>query len=316
MKLAGVEQMNKNKRSKFIVLLLMILFFGIVLFPVANATSEEPVTGKEENEQKSVDGSQWNEWKHAHIVEVEVTTVYDYKKDGTLKITETYSGEKLKGKFKIDKLTRSQTFSVSDRKEIALSAESESLRLKPGDRKEFVTKKSTVLTTSDDPYEWWTSTSLTSLTYPQWTYSKLTSLYKTYYEVADPINLLWEQNTLKTVKSLILNKKWVDNPVEYTHYIPYPDGSWVAGDGMADNKYRILGGYHLRLWELPDGNVVSNAHHDDNVFVVPGHQVDGYENAEAKVAGFFGTANGACWLDNVYYSDYYNARNDGSATLF
>lgn len=84
---------------------------------------------------------------------------------------------------------------------------------------------------------------------------------------------------------------------------------------MADNKYRILGGYHLRLWELPSGTVISNAHHDDNIFIIPGHQVDGYENAETKVAGFFGTTDGVCWLDNVFYSNYYNAFNDGSATL-
>lgn len=308
--------MNKNKRSKFIVVLLVTLFFGLLLVSVASATSEELTTEKEENEPKSVDDSQWSEWKQTHTVEVEVTTVYDYKKDGTLKITETYSGEKLNSKFKEDKLTRSQTFSISDGKEIALSAESESLKLKQGDTKKLVTQKSVVLTTGSDPLEWWTSPSSTYLTYPKWTFSKLTSSHNTYYEVADPINLVWKKKSLKTVKSSILNKKWIDNPVEYTHYIPYPDGRWVAGDGMADNRYRTLGGYHLRLWELPGGNVVSNAHHDDNVFIIPGHQVDGYENAETKVAGFFGTAKGTCWLANVYYSNYYNAYNDGSATLF
>lgn len=307
--------MNKSKRSKFIVLLLIILFFGIVLAPAASAAPEQAATEKEENEPKSVDNPQWSEWKQSHTIEVEMTTVYDYRKDGTLKITETYSGEKLKDKFKEDKLTRSQTFPVSDRKEITIDTESGSLTLKPGGKKEFVTLKSTVLTTSDDPYKWWTSTSSISLAYPKWTFSKFTSFYKTYYEVADPINLVWEQNSLKTVKSSILNKKWIDNPVEYTHYIPYPDESWVAGDGMADNKYRVFGGYHLRLWALPGGSIVSNAHHDDNVLIIPGHQVDGYENAEARVTGFFETTNGVCWLNNVYYSDYYNAFNDGSATL-
>lgn len=84
---------------------------------------------------------------------------------------------------------------------------------------------------------------------------------------------------------------------------------------MADSKYRLFGGYHLRLWELPGGNVVSNAHHDDNVLIIPGHQVDGYENSETKIAGFFGTAYGVSWLDNMCYSNYYKAYNDGSATL-
>jgi hypothetical protein len=319
--------MSKSKRSKYTILILMILFFGIVIVPVASTTPEKTDTEKEGNEPKSVDNSQWNEWKQAHTVEVEVTTIYDYKKDGTLKITETYSGEKLKGKFKVDKLTRSQTFSVSDGEEVAVSAESGSSKLKPGDKKEFVTQESIVLTTSDDPYRWWDGTpstasstvsstvSSTSLAYPKWTFSKVASLFKTYYKMEDPINLVWKQNSLKAVKSIILNQKWVDNPVEYTHYLPYPDGSWVAGDGVADSKYRLSGGYHSRLWELPGGDVVSNAHHDDNVLIIPGHQVDGYENSEAKVAGFFGTADGGYWLDNVYYSNYYKAYNDGSATL-
>ena len=112
---------------------------------------------------KSVDDSQWSKWKQAHTVEVKVTTVYDYKKDGTLKITETYSGEKLKGKFKVDKLTRSQTFSVPDEEKVAVSAESGNLKLKPGDKKEIVTQESIVLTTADDPYKWWISISSTAL---------------------------------------------------------------------------------------------------------------------------------------------------------
>lgn len=316
MKLPGVEQMNKNKRLKLIVMLLVTLFFGIVLGPVANATSEEPVTEKEESEQKSVDDLQWSEWQQSHTMEVEVTTVYDYKTDGTLKITETYSGIGLKSKFKENELTRSQTFPVSDGKEIAFSTKSDSLKLKPGDKKEFVTQKSVVITTSNDPFEWWNSSSLASISYPQWTFSKITSGQNTYYVVADPINLIWKQKSLKTVKNTILKKKWIDNPVEYTHYISYPNGNWVAGDGMADNKYRLLGGYHLRLWKLPNGNVVSNAHHDDSVLIIPGHQVDGYENAETKVAKFFGTGSKSYWLDNVYYSKYYKAYNDGSAKLF
>lgn len=212
--------MNKRRRSKFIVLLIITLFFGIVLVPATSATPEKIATEKEGNEPKSVEASKWNEWKQAHTVEVEMTTVYDYKKDGTLKITETYSGEKLKGKFKVDKLTRSQAFSVSNREEVAVSAESGSLKLKPGDKKEFMTQESIVITTENDPYMWWTTFSTasptfssTSPTYPQWTFSKVTSLSKTYYKMEDPVNLIWEQKSLKVIKSVILNQKWVDNPV-------------------------------------------------------------------------------------------------------
>jgi hypothetical protein len=328
MKRTGGEQMNKDRKSKFILLLLMILFFMITLATSANATPEKSAAENKGNELNSVEDSQWSKWKEAHTVEVDVTTVYDYEKDGTLKVTETYSGEKLKRKYNEDKLTKSHTLSIPDGAEIAVSAESGSSKLKPGETKVFVTQESIVLTAANTPYAWWDRTSLTtssaassavsstSFDYPQWTFSKVTSLFKTYYKMEDPINLVWKENNLKTVKSVILNHKWVDNPVEYTHYLPYPDGKWVAGDGIADSKYRLSGGYHLRLWELPGGSVVSNAHHDDNVLIIPGHQVDGYENAEAKVAGFFGTPCGSCWLDNVYTSSYYNAYNDGNAALY
>ncbi|MDQ1275746.1 MAG: hypothetical protein QG610_1321, partial [Euryarchaeota archaeon] len=304
--------MNKNRRSKFIVILLLILFFGIMLAPVVIATSEKASAGKEGNEPKSVDDSQWRKWKEAHTVKVEVTTVYNYEKDGKLKITEIYSGEELKSKFKDDKLTRSQTLLIPDGEGVTINAESDSLKLNPGEEEKIVTQESVVITNEDDPFPYCTSTSSvtsstvssTSFAYPQWTFSKVTSLFKTYYKMEDPINLVWEEKDLKTVKSVILNKKWVDNPVEYTHYLPYPGGKWVAGDGMADSKYRLSGGYHLRLWQLPGGDVVSNAHHDDNVLTIPGHQVDGYENAEAKVTGFFGPPSGSCWLDNEYYNSY------------
>lgn len=295
--------------------------------PDAIATSEKSATEKEGNKPVSIDDSYWSKWKDAHTMEVEVITVYDYKKDGELKITETYSGDKLKSKFKEDKLTRSQILSIPGGKEITINTESEILKLKPGKKNEFVTKESIVLTAEDDPYSWWagsssvtsstasSTTSSTSSSCPQWTFSKVTSFSKTYYKTEDPINLIWQGNDLKTVKSVILSKKWVDNPVEYTHYIPYPDGKWVAGDGIADSKYRISGGYHLRLWQLPDGDIVSGVHHDDSVLIIPGHQVDGYENAEAKVAGFFGTSFESYWLDNEYCNSYYNAYNDGNATV-
>lgn len=327
MKVIGVDRMNMNKRSKLIVLVLMILFFGILLVPAATASSEKSASEKEGDGSESVDDSQWSEWKQAHTVEVEVTTVYDYKKDGKLKITETYSGEKLKGKFKVDKLTRSKTFSIEGGAEIAVSGESGSQILKPGDKTEIVTQESKVLTTEGDPYKWWTAASSTAspavsstassteVNYPQWTYSKFNYLFGTIYEVEDPINIIWKDKSLTNVKTVISAKGWVDNPVEYTHYLPYPNEKWVAGDGMADSKYRLFGGYHTRLWTLPTGGVVSSAHHDDSYLIIPGHQVDDYEYSESKVAGFFGTA-GAYWLNNVCKSDYYDAPNDGYAKYF
>jgi len=220
---------------------------------------------------------------------------------------------KLKEKFKVDKLTKTKSFSVPSGKQVTVNAQTGPFRMQQGDRKEVLSEKSVVLTTADDPYPWSKASvsASASASYPQWTWSKI--LW--FYELEDPINLIWGQSELKTVKSVILKQRWVDNPSEYTHYISYPDGSWVRGDGMADSKYRVLGGYHARLWALPNGAVVANAHHDDNIFIIPGHQVDGYENAEDKVAGFFGNGDEYCWLDNVFYNGYYNAYNDGKAAL-
>lgn len=310
--------MNKNKRSGSIVILLLILFFGIIFSASANASSEKSATKEMENELKSSENLQWKNWKEAHTMKVEVTRVYNYEKNGKLKIKEIYSGEEIKSKFKDDKLTGSQTFLIPDGEEITISAESGSLKIHPGEEKEITSQESAVFTAENDPYQYRSSTSSTaseSFTYPQWTFSKVTSLSKTYYKMEDPINLVWQGKGLKTVKNVILNKNWVDNPVEYTHYLQYPDGKWIAGDGMADSKYRISGGYHLRLWQLPTGAVVAGAHHDDSVLIIPGHQVDGYENAEAKVAGFFGTSFGSCWLGNEYLNSFFNVYNDGNAAI-
>ncbi|HII01737.1 TPA: hypothetical protein HA351_08850 [Methanosarcinaceae archaeon] len=290
----------------------MMLFLGMVLVPAAGAAPDKN-PGNEASGEKHADASSWEEWKQAHTVEVEVATVYKYKKDGQFEITETYSGEKLKQKFKVDKLTKTKSFTVPSGKQVAVNTQAGPFVMQPGDRKEVLSEKSAVLTAADDPYEWWQASASVSgsVSYPQWTWSKV--LW--FYELEDPINLVWEQSNLKTVKSVILRQRWVDNPSEYTHYLSYPDGSWVKGDGMADSKYRVLGGYHARLWELPNGAVVANAHQDDDIFIIPGHQVKGYENAEYEVSGFFGTVHGSYWLDNECYNGYYNAYNNGWATL-
>ncbi len=294
----------------------MMLFLGMLLVPAAGAAPEKD-PGNGDSEKKPVDSSSWEEWKQAHTVEVEVATDYRYKKDGKFEITETYSGEKLKKKFKVDKLTKTKYFSVPSGKQVTVNTQTGPFAMQPGDRKEILSEKSVVLTTADDPYSWSkasgsvSASGSASISYPQWTWSKV--LW--FYELEDPINLIWEQSNLKTVKRVILGQSWVDNPSEYTHYISYPDGSWVRGDGMADSKYRVLGGYHVRLWELPNGEVVANAHHDDNIFIIPGHQVDRYEKAEYEVTGFFGTVQESCWLDNECYNGYYNAYNNGWATL-
>lgn len=95
----------------------------------------------------------------------------------------------------------------------------------------------------------------------------------------------------------------------------------VDDDGVADDVERYFGGYHARLWEMSNGDVVANAHHDDSAFNIPlGHQADEYEPAEDLVAGFFDydltnwwVLYDQCELDNEHTNPY-GAYNDGDAT--
>ena len=76
-------------------------------------------------------------------------------------------------------------------------------------------QKSVVLTDKKDPYNW-----EASYDYPQWTWSRVFSWRGVYYEMEDPINIVWDDTNIGAVKSVMIDvNNWVDNPFEYTHYI-------------------------------------------------------------------------------------------------
>jgi hypothetical protein len=85
----------------------------------------------------------------------------------------------------------------------------------------------------------------------------------------------------------------------------------VLADGVADDEFRTYGGYHARLWQTSYGDVVANAHHDDNF----PHEADQYEQAEDLIAGFYGTGwtvnKDDYWLNNKVTTP----ENDGKATV-
>ena len=263
--------------------LLAALLMAAAIVPAVTATPERSM----------------EEWMKDHTVNVESTTIYMYDQ-GYLEITEIYTGEDLEKKFGVDNLTRSRKIPV----------EAMTVGMKEGEERVFVTEKSVVITAANDPYQWWDS-----YDYPQWTYSESGG----YYIQEDPINLAWENTDINTAKSEILEENWTDEPWEYTYYVYDSEYGWMADDGVADDKYRLFGGYHARLWQMSDGDVVANAHHDDSTINWPPlHQADEYEPAEDLVAGFYDGGGwtvyaGNYWLDNEYTNEH-GAYNDGWAT--
>ena len=190
--------------------------------------------------------------------------------------------------------------------------------MQKGEEKIFVTEKLKLITPWNDPLPWWDD-----YDYPQWTWSPyldpLIPIPTVWAISADPINLAWENTDKNTVKSEMLDEGWVDDPWEWTRYVHDPENGWMADDGVADDKYRLFGGYHARLWQMSDGDVVANAHHDDSAINWPPlHQADEYEPAEDLVSGFYGRGGwivyaGNYWLDNEYTNEH-GAYNDGWTT--
>jgi hypothetical protein len=279
-----MEETNMKERMKpkgigiAATVLLAALLMAAVSAPAMGATPERSM----------------EEWMKDHTVNVESTTIYRYDQ-GYLEIQEIYTGEDIEKRFGVDNITKSCKIPV----------EAGTVGMKEGEESVFVTEKSVVITAANDPYQW-----RDSYDYPQWTWSKI--LW--WYERDDPINLAWENTDKNTVKSEMLDEGWVDDPWEWTRYVNDPENGWMADDGVADDKYRLFGGYHARLWQMSDGDVVANAHHDS---AVP-HHADQYEPAEDLVAGFYDGGEwtvyaGTYWLDNEYTNGH-DAYNDGWAT--
>lgn len=252
--------MTKNK-MRIGALLMVMLIMSMALVPAVSAQTEISM----------------EQWMQDHTVNVKSTTIYKYGQ-GTLEIKEIYTGKDLENKFGIKNRTKIRK----------IPAEARTVGMKEGDEKVLVTEKTVVLTSENDPYPW-----MVTYDYPQWTWS----LQNSVYEQEDPINLAWGTISIDRAKSEMLGAGWIDDPSEYTYYVYDPTNGWMADDGVADDKYRILGGYHARLWQMSDGDVVANAHHDSSI----PHKADQYEQAEQLVAGFYST-----W---TVYENIYNLNN-------
>ncbi|HDN68417.1 MAG TPA: hypothetical protein ENG23_02400, partial [Methanomicrobia archaeon] len=231
-------------------------------------------------------GSTLAEWSQNHTVKVNSTTTYKYEQ-GVLRLNETYTGAELRERFGVERFTKELEIPVEGR-------EAETLGLEEGEEKEFVAEKEVVLTREEEPPHWWDE-----YDYPQWVWLKSGEIY----EQNLPINIAWKGTTKNRAKSEILEEEgWVDDPVEYTEYVYDREKGWIRDDGVADSKYGVFGRNHTLLWQLSDGNVVANAHHDDPF----PHKADELEEAEERVAGFFGEPEDTEWL---VHEDSYDLGN-------
>jgi len=266
--------MKNNVKLGVSLILVAMLLGSIALVATVSAAPEETM----------------DQWMQNHTVNVESVTTYRYEQ-GHLEVKEIYTGKELEERFSVKNITKVQQIPI-DRKDILKQEETE---------KVVVTKKEVVLTTK--AYNWWDN-----YDYPQWTWSNVGYMI---YEKEDPINLVWNDNSANMVKSEILDEGWTDHPAQNPQYASDPQWGWVLADGVADDEFRIYGGYHARLWQTSYGDVVANAHHDDNF----PHEADQYEQAEDLIAGFYG--NG--WIVNK--DDYWlnnkitTPENDGKATV-
>jgi len=235
------------------------------------------------------DNTTIDEWMQAHTLKVNVTTTCKYEQEYLL-INETYTGEELKARFGIEQFTKELKIPV----EAEVLVEGKLHGMQEGEEKVFVTEKVTVLTSADDPPTWWDY-----YNYPQWAWSKSGDIY----EKEDPINLAWKNTTKDTAKSEILEEGWYDWGTYWDFYVYDPILGWINDDNVADDPFGLFGRYHARLWQMSDGDVVANAHHD----TPPPHEADELEEAEELVAGYFAEPDDTEWR---VYEDSYNLDNN------
>ncbi|MEA2074207.1 MAG: Ig-like domain-containing protein [Euryarchaeota archaeon] len=252
---------------------IIVIFIGIAFVPASCMSDNATI----------------DEWMQDHTVEVNATTTCKYEQ-GYLLINETYTGEELKARFGVEFFTKELKMPVEDN----VLVEGRVLGMREGEERILVTEKETVLTTGDDPSQWWDE-----YKYPQWVWFKSGDIY----EKGLPISLAWKNTTKDTAKSEILEEGWVDNPIQWTEYVYDSINGWIIGDGVATSTFGIFGRYHANLWQMSDGNAVANTHHDTPV----PHEADELEEAEELVAGFFNEYDDTEW--NVY-EDSYNLDNN------
>ncbi|QDA31803.1 hypothetical protein FH039_09615 [Thermococcus indicus] len=278
--------------------LVSILLLGVVVLSFISSVA----AGKSEDS--------WEEWAKEHTVRVLVVEELTYKNGELVKRIE-YTGDKLKAKFGVNKLSRVEKVKI-DMKTLAKLYPLEAHSLGIGKTIKRIYYKTTVITTSDDPFQWWKSYPYL----PRWTWKKLEScgylICHIYYEKADPVNIVWEGGTKSEVKEVLGNAGWYDWVVASSQYIydppQYGGSGWEEGDDMATT--RTLGPrYHIRLWVIYNGKVIGSAHYEDR-----DHDVISFEQAEEKVWSYYSSP----WVitpDYYYLYNYIsNPYNDGYAT--
>ena len=226
-------------------------------------------------------------WIQNHTVRVNATTIYKYEQ-GYLLINETYTGEVLKERFGVEKITKE--FKTPEEKVVV---DVKVLGMQEGEEKVVVTEKVTVLTSGDDPPHWWDN-----YKYPQWAWDYI--VIGDIYEKRDPINLVWKKTTKDTVKSEIFEEEWYDYGTWWYFYVYDPVYGWIKDDNLADAPFGTSGRYHIRIWGMSDGDIVANAHHDCKPD--PWHEADQLEVAEKYVASFFREPEDTEW--SVYWDSY------------
>jgi len=309
--------MKHDIRMRLGTLFTVMLLLSMAFVPAVSAATEKPSEQQmpeevkhwiEENtineSMKLWRQNQTEQWMQKHSVNVTSTTIYRYEK-GYLEIKEIYTGKDLENKVGINEFTKVRKIPVDAKTIETIYVDSETFSLKEGNEIVLMTEITVVITSETDPFPWWNN----GYEYPQWTWSEDSG----FYDREDPINLAWEYTDKSTVVSRILNQDWIDNPYEYDQYVSDPENGWMLDDGVADDRYRINGGYHARLWEMSNGDVVANAHHDSSF----PHVADEYEPAEDLVAGFFDNDLTNWWVlyDNCDLDNYVaSPLNDEDAT--
>ena len=262
---------------RMISLLTALMLMSAMFVPAASAAVVPEVSAEKISERLPP-----SPWETDHTIKVTHETTYLYT-CGTLEVTEVYSGIEFQKKFGVPDFTRKREINVDPDTAVALN-------FKEGTREVRTEISFEVFTTEQDPPQ-----ILRSYDYPQWIYVKDGSIY---LQLNEPINIAWENSNYNSVKQEIIEKGWTDYPLEDTYYVYDSVYGWIADDGLASDPFRLLGGYHIRIWSLSDGDIAGAAHQDSGV---PHHAI-GFENAEELVAGFYNDPDDTQW--HVYQDDY------------
>lgn len=235
-------------------------------------------------------------WLDAHTFNVTVTEIYRY--DGGNMSSETvYVSPEFVPAFGTDTLKKISSHTIESPENnnftvICPSAE-----------------KTIVVTRQSDPFPWHEF----GYAYPCY----LWECYDGYAFLEDPINLIWTDTTADAVRKELLdmNPGWVGEGIVEKDYKVYDrkSGEWLSSRSVAESIYRIGGGYHIRLYQLPDNTVVAGAHRDGT----PPHEAVQFEPFERYITEMLEkeTENG-CIIGTAYLgNENMSVQNDGYATI-